>query len=180
MKNIGYYNGKTGPIEEMTVPMNDRACYFGDGVYDATAALNHVPMHFDDHSDRIYSSAKLIDIDIPMTKDEMKQMLDKMDNAYLHGEDYTVFDVEFHSIVARCTGNEVIERLLPTIHESIRAGYQHTRRVEGSYQRASQCHLEMYRAIMDQNSDRARQAAQRHMIQTMHDSGVEVPTVLTK
>ena len=75
MKNIAYYNGKTGLIEEMMVPMNDRACYFGDGVYDATAALNHVPMHFDDHIDRIFSSAKLIDIDIPMTKDEMKRML---------------------------------------------------------------------------------------------------------
>ena len=75
MKNIGYYNGKTGPIEEMTVPMNDRACYFGDGVYDATAAINHVPMHMDDHLDRIYSSAKLIDIDIPMEKAEMKKML---------------------------------------------------------------------------------------------------------
>lgn len=35
MKNIAYYNGKTAPIEEMMVPMNDRACYFGDGVYDA-------------------------------------------------------------------------------------------------------------------------------------------------
>ena len=75
MKNIAYYNGKTGPIEEMTVPMNDRACYFGDGVYDATAAINHVPMHFDDHIDRIYSSAKLIDIDIPMEREEMKKML---------------------------------------------------------------------------------------------------------
>ena len=111
---------------------------------------------------------------------EMKQMLDKMDNAYLHGENYTVFDFEFHSLVARCTGNEVLERLLPTIHESIRAGYQHTKRVEGSYQRASQCHLEMYRAIMEHDSDRARRAAQRHMIQTMNDSGVEVPGVLTR
>jgi len=71
-------------------------------------------------------------------------------------------------------------RLLPTIHESIRAGYQHTKRVEGSYQRASQCHLDMYRAIMDHDSERARRAAQRHMIQTMNDSGVEVPGVLTK
>ena len=62
MKNIAYYNGKTGPIEEMMVPMNDRACYFGDGVYDATMAVNHVPMHFDDHIDRIYNSARLIDI----------------------------------------------------------------------------------------------------------------------
>ena len=71
MKNIAYYNGKTAPIEEMMVPMNDRACYFGDGVYDATIAVNHVPMHFDDHIDRIYRSAKLIDIDIPMPKAEM-------------------------------------------------------------------------------------------------------------
>ena len=75
MKNIAYYNGKTGPIEEMMVPMNDRACYFGDGVYDATMAVNHVPMHFDDHIDRIYNSARLIDIEIPMPQEEMKQIL---------------------------------------------------------------------------------------------------------
>ena len=75
MKNIAYYNGKTAPIEEMMVPMNDRACYFGDGVYDATCVVNHVPMAFDDHIDRIYRSAKLIDIEIPMEKAEMKRML---------------------------------------------------------------------------------------------------------
>ena len=111
---------------------------------------------------------------------EMKSLLDKMDNAYLHGEDYTPFDFEFHSVIAQCTGNDVLQRLLPTIHESIQAGYQHTKRVEGSYQRASQCHLEMYRAIAEHDSERARQAAQRHMMQTMHDSCVEVPGVLIK
>ncbi|MBP3524492.1 MAG: aminotransferase class IV [Clostridia bacterium] len=78
MKNIAYYNGKTGPIEEMMVPMNDRACYFGDGVYDATMAVNHVPMHFDDHINRIYNSARLIDIDIPMPKEEMKRILQSL------------------------------------------------------------------------------------------------------
>ncbi|MBR5287241.1 MAG: FadR family transcriptional regulator [Clostridia bacterium] len=111
---------------------------------------------------------------------EMKNLLDKMDNAYLHGEDYTPFDYEFHAVIAQCTGNDVLHRLLPTVHESIQAGYQHTKRVEGSYQRASQCHLEMYRAIAERDSERARQAAQRHMIQTMHDSCVEVPGVLLK
>ena len=25
MKNLGYYNGTFGPLEEMTIPMNDRA-----------------------------------------------------------------------------------------------------------------------------------------------------------
>lgn len=111
---------------------------------------------------------------------QMKALLDKMDNAYLHGEDYTPYDFEFHSVVADCTGNDVLRRLLPTIHESIQAGYQHTRRIEGSYQRASQCHLEMYRGIMERDSERARQAAQRHMMQTMHDSCVEVPGVLIR
>ena len=110
----------------------------------------------------------------------MKTLLDKMDNAYLHGEDYTPYDFEFHSLIAQCTGNDVMKRLLPTIHESIQAGYHHTRRVEGSYQRASQCHLEMYRGILEHDSERARMAAQRHMLQTMHDSGVEVPSVLVK
>ena len=110
----------------------------------------------------------------------MKVLLDKMDSAYLHGEDYTPYDFEFHSIIARCTGNDVVGRLLPTIHESIQAGYHHTSRVEGSYQRASQCHLDMYRGIMDRDSERARMAAQRHMTQTMSDSGVEVPAVLLK
>ena len=78
MKNIADYNGKTGPIEEMMVPMNDRACYFGDGVYDATMAVNHVPMHFDDHIERIYNSARLIDIEIPMPKEEMKRILQSL------------------------------------------------------------------------------------------------------
>ena len=110
----------------------------------------------------------------------MKVLLDKMDNAYLHGEDYTPFDIEFHSIIAQCTGNDVVQRLLPTIHESIQAGYRHTQRVEGSYQRASQCHLEMYRGICERDSERARMAAQRHMVQTMHDSGVEVSPQLLK
>ena len=78
MKNIAYYNGKTAPIEEMMVPMNERACYFGDGVYEATIALNHKPMHFDDHIDRIYNSARLIEIEIPMDKAEMKAMLQSL------------------------------------------------------------------------------------------------------
>ena len=35
MERLGYYNGTYGPLEEMMIPMNDRASWFGDGVYDA-------------------------------------------------------------------------------------------------------------------------------------------------
>ena len=41
MKNLGYYNGEYGLIEEMKIPMLDRVCWFGDGIYDATYAHNH-------------------------------------------------------------------------------------------------------------------------------------------
>ena len=75
MKDIAYYNGQTGPIDEMTVPMNDRACYFGDGVYDVSYVFNHIPMAIDEHIDRIYRSAALIDIHPSMEKKELKRIL---------------------------------------------------------------------------------------------------------
>ena len=41
MIDIGYYNGVMGPVEEIKIPMRDRAMFFGDGVYDVTFAYNH-------------------------------------------------------------------------------------------------------------------------------------------
>ena len=73
MENLGYYNGKFGPLEEMMVPMNDRVCYFGDGVYDATYSRNGVIFALDEHIDRFFNSAGLLRIELPCTKDEMKR-----------------------------------------------------------------------------------------------------------
>ena len=56
MQSIGYYNGKTGPIDQLMVPFTDRGLYFGDGVYDATTAANHIPFAIDDHIDRRFAS----------------------------------------------------------------------------------------------------------------------------
>lgn len=78
MKNLGYYNGKFGELEEMTVPMNDRVCFFGDGVYDATYSNNYKIYALDDHIDRFYNSAGLLDINLPYTKAEMKALLSDM------------------------------------------------------------------------------------------------------
>ena len=56
MKYVGYYNGEIGPLEEMKIPMLDRAVYFGDGCYDATTfAHNHI-FAVKDHVDRFYNS----------------------------------------------------------------------------------------------------------------------------
>ena len=41
MKTLGYYNGKFDELDEMSIPMNDRVCWFGDGVYDAGLSRNY-------------------------------------------------------------------------------------------------------------------------------------------
>ena len=75
MENIAYYNGKIASIEEMTIPINDRSSYFGDGVYDATYTRNHIPFALEEHIDRIYRSAAMLKISAPMLKDEMGRLL---------------------------------------------------------------------------------------------------------
>lgn len=59
MKGLGRRNGAFGPIVEATIPMNDRVCWLGDGVYDAGPARNYRIFALDDHLDRFYSSARL-------------------------------------------------------------------------------------------------------------------------
>lgn len=110
----------------------------------------------------------------------MKTLLDKMDNAYLHGEDYTPYDFEFHSVIAQCTGNDVMMRLLPTIHESIQAGYHHTRRVEGSYQRASQCIWRCTAAFWSMTASVRVWQRSGICCKRCMTPGVEVPSVLVK
>ncbi|WFR57524.1 aminotransferase class IV [Anaerocolumna sp. AGMB13025] len=78
MENLGYYCGSYGLIEEMKIPMNDRACYFGDGVYDATYAANHIIYDLDEHVDRFFHSAEMINITLKLTKSELKNLLNEM------------------------------------------------------------------------------------------------------
>lgn len=75
MENLGYYNGKYDLIENMTVPMNDRACYFGDGIFEVTYTRNHIPYALDEHMDRLYSAADELGIAIPVTKKEFSKLL---------------------------------------------------------------------------------------------------------
>lgn len=93
MENLGYYNGKYDLLEKMTVPMNDRVCYFGDGVYDATYSRNHVVFALDEHIDRFFNSAGLLKIKIPYTKEQMKEILKEMVKKVDCGEQFVYWQV---------------------------------------------------------------------------------------
>ncbi len=71
MKTLGYYNGTIDELERMTVPMLDRACYFGDGVYDVTYSRHHHIFALEEHVLRFYHSAELLRIKPPMTREEL-------------------------------------------------------------------------------------------------------------
>ncbi|MDR1399266.1 MAG: aminotransferase class IV [Treponema sp.] len=75
MKTLGYYNGEIAAIDELRIPMNDRVCWFGDGVYDATITGNHVIFALDEHIDRFFNSAALVEIPLAFTKLWLAELL---------------------------------------------------------------------------------------------------------
>lgn len=87
MKTLGYYNGVIDELDRIQVPMLDRACYFGDGVYDVTYSRNYNIYALDEHIDHFYQSASLIRIQPHLSKNELKELLrdlvKKMDSGDL-------------------------------------------------------------------------------------------------
>ncbi len=78
MEDLGYYNGRIGRLQDMSVPFLDRGHFFGDGVYEVTLARNYIIYALREHIDRLYRSAAAIDINIPLSKDELAQLLSKL------------------------------------------------------------------------------------------------------
>ena len=81
MKHIGYYNGEIGPLEEMKIPMLDRAVYFGDGCYNAAMFSNNRIFALEDHLDRFYNSCRLLEIPFDMEREALTKELQKCIDA---------------------------------------------------------------------------------------------------
>ena len=75
MENLGYYNGTYDRIERMSVPMSDRACYFGDGLFEVTYTRNHIPYSLTEHMDRMYASACELGIRIGMEQAQFEELI---------------------------------------------------------------------------------------------------------
>ena len=90
MKNLGYYNGTYDEIEKMQIPMLDRVCWFGDGVYDATYAHNHKIFDLPAHLDRFYNSAKLLDINMPIDRTSLENLLQNLVNKVDSGDQFVI------------------------------------------------------------------------------------------
>ncbi|MFP4654227.1 MAG: branched-chain-amino-acid transaminase [Methanohalobium sp.] len=70
-----YSNGEFVPKSQATTSIYDHGFLYGDGVFEGIRAYNGRVFKLDEHIDRLYDSAKAIVLDIPLTKDEMKEAI---------------------------------------------------------------------------------------------------------
>ncbi len=93
MKTLGYYNGTVDELENVRVPMLDRACYFGDGVYDVTYCRNYRIYALEEHVERFFQSASLLNIEIGMSKQELCELLSDLVKRLDDGSLWVYFQV---------------------------------------------------------------------------------------
>ena len=74
MRELAWYNGVLTPLSEAKVSPDDRAFYFGDGIYDVASVRKGVCFALEDHLDRFFTNADRLRLNMPMTKDEVREL----------------------------------------------------------------------------------------------------------
>ena len=55
----------------------------------------------------------------PEEKEQLKRLCDEVEELYLSGKNHAKKDVEFHTCIARCSRNRVVETLIPIINTAV-------------------------------------------------------------
>lgn len=93
MKTLGYYNGEIAELEEMKVPMLDRACYFGDGIYDVAYSRNYHIYALEEHVDRFFQSAERLRLTPPVSKRVLTALLQDLVRRLECGNQWVYFQL---------------------------------------------------------------------------------------
>lgn len=72
------WNNEIVERSEVKIDMEDRGYQFSDGIYDVVRAYNGKFFTLNEHVDRLFSSAEKIELILPFTKEELKQLLTKL------------------------------------------------------------------------------------------------------
>lgn len=70
-------NGKITPSEQAKISIFDRAFLFGDSVYEVAYSEEGQLLFFDEHLDRLYNSASLLNMNIFISREEIKDQIIK-------------------------------------------------------------------------------------------------------
>ena len=86
---IIYIDGKYLPKEEAHISVFDHGFLYGDGVFEGIRAYNGRVFRLQEHLDRLYDSARTIDLKVPVPKEEMAGIIlevlrrNKLSNGYI-------------------------------------------------------------------------------------------------
>jgi branched-chain amino acid aminotransferase len=72
---IIYLNGEYVPKEHAVVSVFDHGLLYGDGVFEGIRAYHGRVFKLSEHLDRLYDSARTVAMEIPLTKDEMQEVV---------------------------------------------------------------------------------------------------------
>lgn len=75
MSRIIYLDGKYVPEEEATVSVFDHGVLYGDGVFEGIRVYNGRIFKCEEHIERLFNAAKAIMLQIPLSKEEMTEVL---------------------------------------------------------------------------------------------------------
>ncbi|MDD1675330.1 MAG: aminotransferase class IV, partial [Methanomicrobiales archaeon] len=72
---IIYLDGKFVPEEEAKISVFDHGLLYGDGVFEGIRAYHGKVFRLEAHLERLYDSAKMIDLAIPLSKKEFGDLI---------------------------------------------------------------------------------------------------------
>ncbi len=84
-----YIDGQFVPEEQAKVSIFDHGLLYGDGVFEGIRAYDGYVFKLDKHIDRLYNSAKAIMLEIPLSREEMKEAIletlrvNKLSSSYI-------------------------------------------------------------------------------------------------
>jgi len=94
-----YIDGKFYDKEDAKISVFDHGFLYGDGVFEGIRAYNGKIFRADEHIDRIFASAQYIKLQIPMTKEEIREAL------YKTLEANTLKDAYMRLVISRGVGD---------------------------------------------------------------------------
>ena len=102
--SLWYINGRWLPPHEATISINDVAVLRGYSAFESLRTYNRRPFHLDEHLNRLYRSAELIELEIPWTREHITAIVQEIiaRNVYKHA-----------TIRLLVTGGETEDSILP-------------------------------------------------------------------
>lgn len=102
---LWHINGRWVHPNEGTISINDVAVLRGYSAFESLRTYDRRPFHLDEHLNRLYRSAKMIELDIPYTREHISTIISEVieRNPYKHA-----------SIRILVTGGETEDGILPS------------------------------------------------------------------